>query len=475
LFDGQEEIFPMATQLSSIKQGKKTAELADNDLANTPEKRGLQESEKRYRSLISMMGNGFVLTEIECDSNGCPNDCRFLEINPAFEQIAGIKAKEVVGKSVADIFPGTEQFWLNKCGKVALSGVSVHFKESSKMFERYFEVIAFCPQKGQVAAVFTDITARMRFEKALSESENNFRAVAENAYDGILIGVKDGAYVYVNRRSSEVTGYSVDELMHMNYRNLIHPDEVNRVRDIYKSRLAGVSKASSFDTLIIKKDGNQLPIEVTSSKTLWHGHPAEMIVIRDITSRKRFEEAMGKINSELERRVSKRTSELMDVAEKLEQKQKELTRHKLDLEKSNRELVQTNTALSVLARNIDRKRDDLEKKIGHIVSSQIMTVIEEIQNDKIPEQTRVKLDVLSAYLDDLTPKSSKSHNVIISLSSMELRIAMMVKNAFSSEEIARMLHISPHTVKTHRKSIRKKLNIKNTNINLMSYLRFKLD
>jgi DNA-binding NarL/FixJ family response regulator len=137
--------------------------------------------------------------------------------------------------------------------------------------------------------------------------------------------------------------------------------------------------------------------------------------------------------------------------------------------------VQTNTALSVLARNIDKKRDEVEKKIARTISSQITPLIDEIKNDRLPEKCRVKLEVLAAYLNDLTPDTAKGHDIIISLSAMELRVAMMIKNGFSSDEIARLLHISPHTVKTHRRSIRKKLNIRNSNINLSSYLKLKLD
>jgi DNA-binding CsgD family transcriptional regulator len=197
-------------------------------------------------------------------------------------------------------------------------------------------------------------------------------------------------------------------------------------------------------------------------------------VIRDITLRKRFEEALGKSHNDLERRVRERTNVLMEVTKKLEGKQKELIRHRLDLEKANKELFQTNTALSVLARNIDRKRDEVEKKIAQSISSQIMPLLEEIKYDNIPEKTRAKLDVLEAYLNDLTPKAVRGHDIIISLSAMELRVGMMIKNGFSSEEIARLMHISPHTVKTHRKSIRRKLNIKNADINLASYLKLKL-
>jgi PAS domain S-box-containing protein len=434
----------------------------------------LQESEKRYRSLISKMGNGFALNEIICDESGKPCDSRFLEVNPAFEQIAGIKANEMIGKMVGDVFPGTESFWVDKCGQIALNGNTVQFKNCSKLFNRHFEIIAYSPIKGQVATVFTNITERMEIEAALRESENNFRAIAENANDGILIAVGEGLYVYANRQALAISEYSIDELKNMSFKDLAHPDQIGRISQIYHRRITGKPVPAGYETIIIKKSGGIIPIEVTGSKTIWHGQSAVMIIIRDISMRKRLEAALGKINNELEQRVTERTQELMDVAEKLEEKQRELLRHKLDLEKANKELVQTNTALSVLARNIDKKRDEVEKKIARTISSQILPVVDEIKNDKMLEKTRAKLDVLAAYLNDLTPEAAKSHDIIISLSPMELRVAMMIKNGFSSEEIARLLHISPHTVKTHRRSIRKKLNIKNANINLASYLKLKL-
>jgi len=149
--------------------------------------------------------------------------------------------------------------------------------------------------------------------------------------------------------------------------------------------------------------------------------------------------------------------------------------YKKDLELVNRELVQANDAISVLARRIDRKRDELEKKIARSVSSQILPLIEELQQDHIHERTRVKLDVVSAHLRSLVPRISRERDIIISLSPMELKVAMMIKKGFSTDEIARMLHLSGHTVKTHRRSIRRKLNIRNSKINQTSYLRFKLD
>jgi PAS domain S-box-containing protein len=457
-YEGEQALLGIVTNITDRKQAEKS----------------LQESEESYRKLISEMCNGFVLNEIELDQNGMPDECRFIEVNPAFENITGLATEDIVGKTVTEVFPGTESFWVDQCGEIAVRGNPVQFKDVSKLFGRFFEVIAYSPQKSQVAIVFTDITERVQIENALRESETNFRAIAENANDGILIAIRHGEYVYANRRASEITGYSMPELLTMSYRDLIHPDEIERVGRIYRNRRNGKSVPNSYETLIRKKDNTNRPIDVASARIVWKGQPATMVAIRDIALRKRFEEALGKINSELERRVEERTTELIDIAEKLEEKQRELLRHKLDLEKANKELVHTNTALSVLARNIDKKRDEVVKKIGQTISAQIIPLIDEIKNDNLPEKSRVKLDVLAAYLDDLTPGAAKGHDIIISLSATELRVAMMIKNGFSSDEIARLLHISPHTVKTHRRSIRKKLNITNANINLSSFLRLKL-
>jgi PAS domain S-box-containing protein len=184
----------------------------------------IRESERLYRSLISKMGNGFTLNEIRLDKNRKPNNSRFLEVNPAFEEITGLDKNDIVGKTVGDVFPGTETFWIDKCGQIALSGNSVQFNNCSKLFNRHFEIIAYSPVRGKVATVFTDITERIEIEAALRESENNFRAIAENANDGILIAEGEGYYVYANSRAREITEYSIGELKNMSYKDLVHPD-----------------------------------------------------------------------------------------------------------------------------------------------------------------------------------------------------------------------------------------------------------
>ncbi|MEJ2101530.1 MAG: hypothetical protein P8X68_16370, partial [Desulfobacterales bacterium] len=126
----------------------------------------LRTNENWHRSLISKMGNGFALTEIIFDRDKKPADCLFLDVNPAFEKMTAVNAIDLVAKKVGIVFPGTESFWVDQCGQVALTGISLQFKNYAKLLGRHFEVIACSLGKGLVATFFSDITERMRIEEA---------------------------------------------------------------------------------------------------------------------------------------------------------------------------------------------------------------------------------------------------------------------------------------------------------------------
>ncbi|UCE67481.1 MAG: PAS domain-containing protein [Candidatus Zixiibacteriota bacterium] len=125
----------------------------------------LKESEEKYQMLFDKMIDGFALHEIICDNEDEPIDYRFLEVNPSFEKMTGLLRKDVIGKTVKQVLPGIESFWIETYGKVALTGKSVRFENYSQDLDRYYDVVAFCPEKGQFGAIFIDITDRKKTEK----------------------------------------------------------------------------------------------------------------------------------------------------------------------------------------------------------------------------------------------------------------------------------------------------------------------
>jgi len=139
----------------------------------------LSEEERRYRQLFTEMTAGHAVHEIVLDEAGVPWDYRFLEVNPAFERITGLKAEHVVGRSAQDILPGLEPSWMEKYGHVALTGQPVRFEDYNQGLGRYYDVVAYRPQPGQFAVIFTDITERKQVEERLHEASEELKAQNE--------------------------------------------------------------------------------------------------------------------------------------------------------------------------------------------------------------------------------------------------------------------------------------------------------
>ena len=81
------------------------------------------------------------------------------------------------------------------------------------------------------------------------------------------------------------------------------------------------------------------------------------------------------------------------------------------------------------------------------------------------------LDVLETNVNSLFSVSDNHHEIINILTDQEMRVTALIKRGLTSQKISNLLCISEDTVKTHRKNIRKKLKIQNSNINLISYLK----
>jgi len=137
------------------------------------------EMQETYRMLFESMINGFALHEIICDADGKPADYRFLAVNPAFERMTGMKAADVVGRTVKEIMPETEPVWIERYGRVALTGAPVQFEEFSSALARHFQIRAFCPQPGRFAAVFDDITERKDSEARIARLTQLYAALSQ--------------------------------------------------------------------------------------------------------------------------------------------------------------------------------------------------------------------------------------------------------------------------------------------------------
>ncbi|NTU42612.1 MAG: PAS domain S-box protein, partial [Nitrospirales bacterium] len=163
--DHLEELVKLRTDELETLNRELTQEIAER--ARTDE--ALRLSEERFRSLFNGMTEGFALHEIICDDKGTPIDYRFLDINPAFELLTGLRRDDVVGRLKSDVLPNDDPEWVRLYGSVALTGDPVGFERYSPALERVYEVFAYCPAPFQFAAVFMDITDRKRTEDEIRQ------------------------------------------------------------------------------------------------------------------------------------------------------------------------------------------------------------------------------------------------------------------------------------------------------------------
>jgi PAS domain S-box-containing protein len=157
----------------------------------TDEKRthnALRKSEEQYRLLFNGMLDAFALHEIICDPAGNPVDYRFLDINPRFEMMTGLRSKDLIGRRVREVLPGTEQSWVDIYGKVALTGEPCHFERYAAALDRHYEITAYRPAPGQFATIFNDITEKKKAEEERKRVEAQFQQVQKLESLGILAG-----------------------------------------------------------------------------------------------------------------------------------------------------------------------------------------------------------------------------------------------------------------------------------------------
>jgi FixJ family two-component response regulator len=159
--------------------------------------------------------------------------------------------------------------------------------------------------------------------------------------------------------------------------------------------------------------------------------------------------------------------------EELKRGREELLANQSKLKEVNRQLMETNNALSVLAQNIDRTRMETEAQIVTRIRSSIMPLIEKFKKSRHLEEFRVDLGVLMDFMDDLLAGLSAEPEIARVLSTTEFRVAALIKNGLTTDEIANHMYVAPCTVKAHRRNIRKKLSLDHSGRNLTTYLQSK--
>jgi PAS domain S-box-containing protein len=308
----------------------------------------LRASEERYRRLFNSMNDGFALHEVLCDAEGRPRDYRFLAVNPAFEALTGFKDDDVRGKTVLEVLPNIEPFWIETYGQVALTGEPAHFEQRAGPLGRDYEVLAYCPDEKQFAVVFRDVTERRRSEEMLREYAEELQRLTESLEQRVEERTAALVSAYGGLQAEMAERKRAEKAAHMErqrfndiveilpaYVVLLTPDYGVRVANRYfRERFGEAGGLRCYEYLF----GYDQPCETCETFTAlktgeshhWEwlgpdGHTYDVfdfpftdsdgstLILEmgiDITERLKAERALQEAKEMLERRVAERTTEL---------------------------------------------------------------------------------------------------------------------------------------------------------------------
>ncbi len=248
--------------------------------------------------------------------------------NRGAEKIFGYTAGEMVGASIMRLIPADRQEEENQILEQVKRGESIEHFDTLRQTKdgRLVDIsVTASPIKNAagkvtgVSKVARDITERMRAERALRQSEAEFRTLAETMPQIVWATRADGGNIYFNQHWMDYTGMTLEESLGDGWNKPFHPEDRQRAWNAWQAAVAGASDYS-LECRLRRADGVYrwwwimgAPFRAADGSVLkWFG------TCTDVHERRQAEEKIQRLNGELEQRVTERTAQLKSANEELE-------------------------------------------------------------------------------------------------------------------------------------------------------------
>ncbi len=268
-------------------------------------KRGEQEM-KRAKYLMEMVVDSIADAVVMTDNKGL-----ITFYNEGAAEIFGHHRSDIMGKPVLDFYvkkkdaQKVKQMLINsKEGKISDFETQFLTREGKTVFVNMSATL-IRDEEGKVVGTLginRDITQRKILERELKESEERYRAMVESAHDMVAIICEDYRLKYVNKKAEDLTAYSREELRGMDFRDLLDKGSKRSVLERFRKKKRGERVPVRYEFDIFRKDGEKRRVESSSSNLIdADGSIHTVAYIKDITERKRNEEALKEKLEELEK------------------------------------------------------------------------------------------------------------------------------------------------------------------------------
>jgi len=267
--------------------------LTELEAENARLKRNLQHSEDLFSKIFHASSNVMAIHTIK--------EGRFVDLNEACARLGGFKREELIGHTMEeyDLIPDGEL--KEKVGrKLQEEGRTSNMESKIRTKDGEIRTVLFSADPVTInnepclLAVSVDITEREEKADALRRSEEKYRTLVENSLQGVTI-LQEDRVVFCNNTYAAMTGYSVDEILHLSpeqLASLVHPADQPAIVSRFQALLEGKPIDPRFEFRGFKRDGSTIWVEAYASSIEYNGKNAIQSVYRDITERKNAENAL---------------------------------------------------------------------------------------------------------------------------------------------------------------------------------------
>jgi len=246
----------------------------------------LHESEERYKALFDRSLDCAFLTDFEG---------RFLDANQAALDLLGYRREDIPTLTFASLLTEDQvPLALRMVEQIRTIGYQQNRTEyrlrrkgeGQVVVETQSSLIYHEGKPFAIQGIARDITEQKQVEEDLRQSEQRFRALAAATFEGIVI-TEGGRITDVNEQLAGILGYERQEMIGREIVSFLLPEE----RDLVLSNIRQ-GMESQIEHRLLRKDGGLVDVEAHGQTTMYQNRPVRFTAIRDITQRKRAEEAL---------------------------------------------------------------------------------------------------------------------------------------------------------------------------------------
>lgn len=284
------------------------------------------------------------------------------------------------------------------------------------------------------------MTERMWVKDALRKTRLQQKAILDNIPDIAWLKDRESSYVAINDAFSKACGVKKEDIVGMTDYDIWPSDLANKYREDDK-KVMECGRQKQVEEPLIDKDGKETWLETV--KTPIYGDGGEIIgtagIARDITRRKRAEEALKKRERELEAKTSN--------------------------------LEEVNIALKVLLKRREEDKTELEENVLANVKQLVYPYVEKMKKTPLNVDQEAYVKIIETNLNEIvSPFLRMLSSKYLHFTPSEIQIANLIREGKTSKEISKLLNSSQGAIDFHRNNIRNKLGLKNKSANLRSYL-----